>query len=135
MPELAELIAVAACARAGGASWAAAAAKVGRSAETVRRWPKAHPALWARAMADAQRDVLAEARAEAVGALRHQLRSDDDKIKLAAAKVLVAAAGRAAPAAAPGDDLSRTEEFLQSLDDAQADDLAAALDADPAEAG
>jgi len=135
MPELVELIVAAARARAGGSSWAAAAAKVGRSADTVRRWPKSHALLWARALAEAQHDVLEEARAEAVGALRLQLRSDDDKVKLAAAKALVAAVGRVAPAAAADDDLARAEAFLQTLDDAQADDLTAALDADAAEAG
>lgn len=86
-------------------------------------------------MADAQREVLAEARAEAVGALRQQLRSNDDKMKLAAAKALVAAIGRAPSTAAPDDDHSRADDFLHSLDDAQLQDLAAALDADDAETG
>ena len=37
--------------RAAGQTWETVAAAVGRSAETVRRWPKQHPKLWLRLLA------------------------------------------------------------------------------------
>ncbi len=75
--------------RAGGSNWEAVAAKLNRSAETVRKWPALHPERWQAALHQAERRLVAEASAESVLILRQLLRSDDEKVRRDAAEFLV----------------------------------------------
>jgi hypothetical protein len=84
-----ELLTHAAELRAAGLSWEAVAAKVGRSAETVRKWPTAYPDRWQSLLHAAERRLVCEAGAESVLILRQLLRSADEKIRRDAARLLV----------------------------------------------
>lgn len=141
VPPKDELIDTAAELRAGGASWDAVAAAVGRAADTVRRWPRAYPGRWQAAYRAAERQLLTEAAAESVLTLRKQLRSDDERAGRDAADKLLKhrAAGRprrrtkpkrAVPARAV-----RLAEYVHGLTDDQLDALIAELDAAPAGGG
>ncbi|HLW64016.1 MAG TPA: hypothetical protein VKS79_01775 [Gemmataceae bacterium] len=77
-------IALAATLRAGGASWADVAAKVGRSESRVHRWPQQYPDAWARHFRMAESHYLAEVAVEARQVLRLLLRSKDEKTQLRA---------------------------------------------------
>src|SRR5205823_5367444 len=72
-----ELLSRAAELRAGGSTWDAVAAKLNRSADTVRRWPALDPDRWQAALRAAERRLVAEAGAESVLVLRTLLRSED----------------------------------------------------------
>jgi hypothetical protein len=127
-----ELIALAAELRAGGSSWEAVAAKVGRAADTVRRWPAAYPAAWKTAFRAAELRLLAEATAESVHTLRRLLRSDDEKVSRDAARSLIQyrvtsgkRAGRSgkSKSKSPTTDAARAAAYLEGMTDAQIDDL------------
>jgi transposase len=77
-------IALAATLRAGAASWADVAAKVGRSEDRVRRWPQKYRDAWARHFRTAESHFLAEVAVEARQVLRLLLRSKDEKTQLRA---------------------------------------------------
>ena len=121
------LLAKAADRRAGGASWDAVAAQVGRAADTVRKWPAAYPAAWKKLLRAAERQLVRDATAESVHTLRRQLRSDDEKTSREAAQKLIqfrVALGRrgkrakAAPTKPPSE-LMRTAAYLETLSDDQ----------------
>lgn len=84
-----ELLTHAAELRAAGLSWEAVAAKVGRSAETARRWPSTYPDRWQALLQAAERRLVCEAGAESVLILRQLLRSNDEKVRRDAARLLV----------------------------------------------
>ena len=84
--------------RALGHSWEYVARKVRRSPDTVRRWPRLYPDLWARVATDTRRDRTTEAAGEAVAVLRDLLRSEDEKVRREAARDLLARAPDAEPA-------------------------------------
>ena len=84
-----DLLARAAELRAGGLSWEAVAAKIGRAADTVRRWPTQYPDRWQAVLHAAERRLVSEAGAESVLVLRQLLRSDDEKVRRDAARFLV----------------------------------------------
>jgi hypothetical protein len=84
-----DLLAQAAELRAGGLNWEAVAAKVGRAADTVRRWPTLYPDRWQAVLHAAERRLVSEAGAESVLVLRQLLRSDDEKVRRDAARFLV----------------------------------------------
>src|SRR5690349_12071206 len=86
---LLRLLAAAAERKAGGASWEQVAAHVGRRTATCRRWPALYPAEWRRLFREAERRLFADAGAEGVLALRALLRSEDEKVRRDAARVLV----------------------------------------------
>jgi hypothetical protein len=122
-PELQELLTTAAEMRAEGAGWEAIAAKVRRSADTVRRWPQRHAALWQRLFREAEERLVAEASAESVLVLRRSLRDPDDKVRREVARTLVTA--RTArrrqekkTTAEPTDDRERVAAFLAGQDEA-----------------
>jgi hypothetical protein len=75
--------------RIGGSTWEAIAARLRRSPETVRRWPREYPDHWRQATSEAERRLAAEAEAEAVVILRQLLCSADDKLRWHAAKDLI----------------------------------------------
>jgi hypothetical protein len=75
--------------RAGGLSWEAVAAKVGRSAETVRKWPATYPDRWKAHLHAAERRLAREAAAESMLILRQLLRADDEKVRRDAARLLI----------------------------------------------
>ena len=70
---------LAAQARAGGVSWAAAAEKAGCSERTCHRWVEQYPEVWNRLYEEAEDGVLAEAGAVAVLLLRKQAMSTQDE--------------------------------------------------------
>ena len=75
--------------RAAGHSWAHIAAALRRARDTVRRWPRRYPDVWARTAADTRRDLFLGAGGEALNILRNLLRSDDDRTRRDAARDLV----------------------------------------------
>lgn len=103
------LIARAALMRAHGKGWAAVAVAVGRSADTVRRWPEHFPDTWAAAYRAAAGCVIADCAIEAQLCLRAMLRAGRDRDRLAAAKVLLRlrAASTARPRRRPRDPIAK----------------------------
>jgi hypothetical protein len=75
--------------RAKGSSWEAVAQEMGLPASTVRLWPTTHADRWAPSFLRAETDVFTEAVAEAIRALRTQLRSDEPAEVRDAAKQLL----------------------------------------------
>ncbi len=138
--DLRRRLAVAAELKAAGASWATVAARVGRAADTCRRWPGLYPDLWQRFARQAERQQLADAGAEGLVVLRTMLRSEDEKIRRDVARILItlreqarAAEDRAAPP--PADDFGRIESYLEGLDDGEAGRLADELGPDAGPGG
>jgi hypothetical protein len=78
------LVERAAAMRAGGASWKAIAAEVGREPDTVEHWPKRYPQQWSRAHRAARRHMLGDSYGESITTLRMLMRSEDERAKLAA---------------------------------------------------
>lgn len=121
-PETARLVAAAAGLRVAGFSWEKVAAKLDRTADTLRRWPKLYPDLWADATRAARRELAAETDAETVATLRKLLRSESEAMQRDAAKALLGRRrnkpGSTPPAADPfagisHDDLrALADEFL-----------------------
>ena len=74
--------------RAAGSTWEAVAAKLHRSADAVRKWPRHYADRWKLALREAERRLVCEAAAESVLVLRTLLRSEDVKIARDAAKSL-----------------------------------------------
>jgi hypothetical protein len=121
--------------RAAGASWAAVAADVGRSPDTVRRWPALYPDVWRRLLQESERQLLAEVAAESVTTLRQMLRSKDEKSRRDAAHILLNRRDKSevdtGPSAASGK-WSAIVAYLERLSDEQLkalnDELTAAGD-------
>ena len=130
-----ELLERAAELRATGASWESIAMAVGRTTETVRRWPRVYRVVWNRRLATAERQIIAQATAEAVAALRQQIRSQDEKIARDAAHKLVQMRmmfertkrqrqqPKRKPARRTNTDGQRIAHHLRTLTDAQIDSL------------
>jgi hypothetical protein len=76
--------------RALGLRWEAVATKVGRRAETIRRWPTRYPETWRRVYRAAECRLIAEAGAEARSVLRSLLWIEDDRVRCNAGKFLAA---------------------------------------------
>jgi hypothetical protein len=118
------LLARAAELRAGGATWAAVGAKLGRRPESVQKWPRRYRKRWAGLLAEAERQQAADAAAEGVHVLRRQLRSDDDRTSREAAHRLLGyklAADKAKPPpSANPSPARRLADHLETLAD---DDL------------
>ena len=85
--KLLPLLTTAAELKVAGASWAAVAQRVGRSPDTVRRWPALYPDAWQRLVCYAERQLHADVGAESVTTLRQMLRSEDEKIRRDAARI------------------------------------------------
>ena len=119
-----KLLTAAAELRAGGAAWAAVAARVGRRPDSVRRWPVRYRKRWAAHLLAAERQLAADAAAEGVHVLRRQLRSDDDKTSREAAQKLLTfklATDKKSPppaAAKPASLHRRIADHLETLTDA-----------------
>ena len=75
--------------RAGGTTWPAVAAHLGKGESTARRWPRKYPDRWLAAMLTAERRQALDSGAEAVLVLRTLLRSADPKVQRDAAKLLL----------------------------------------------
>ncbi|MBY0514548.1 MAG: hypothetical protein K2P78_11630 [Gemmataceae bacterium] len=125
------LLARAAELRAGGATWDAVAARLNRSADTVRKWPVAYPDRWHAALHAAERRLVAEAGAESVLVLRSLLRSDDEKVRRDAAKFLIDLRlelarldAQSLPEAAPPPLTSAARDLVAFLEGHSDDDLA-----------
>src|SRR5262245_38911322 len=119
------LLTAAADLRAAGGSWAKAADKVQRDAETCRHWPRRYPDAWKRLYRQAEDLMLHQAGAEAVATLRGLLVDPDSKVRLGASRALLRAqAGARAlegpPGPEPPDDGFRAYlPYLKSLSDAE----------------
>src|SRR5262245_61217931 len=119
------LLTAAADLRAAGGSWAKAADKVQRDAETCRHWPRRYPDAWKRLYRQAEDLMLHQAGAEAVATLRGLLVDPDPKVRLGASRALLRAqAGARAlegpPGPEPPDDGFRAYlPYLKSLSDAE----------------
>jgi hypothetical protein len=138
--KLLPLVTTAAELKAAGASWAAVALRVGRSPDTVRRWPALYADAWRRLVGDAERQLLADVGAESVTTLRQMLRSEDEKIRRDAARTLLALrdkakAGAGDDAAGAGGKWSPIVAYLERLTDDQittlTDELTAAVRGGP----
>lgn len=75
--------------RVAGLSWEAIAGKMDRAVQTLKTYPRDYPSFWKEMIEQARQAIAAEAADEAVHVLRNQLRTDDEKIKLDAAKKLI----------------------------------------------
>ena len=120
--EMLRLLAAAAELRAAGNSWEAVAAKLGRAADTCRRWPTRFRTAWERLYQRAEHNQLTESRAEATSILRNQLRLEDTKEKRDAAKALLAAATRERSAKSEPPEPT-IEEFSDELSNGEIQDL------------
>jgi len=87
--QLKDLLAQAALLRAGGASWKTVAAAVGRDVDTVRHWPERYPNEWTRFRRAAEDQLSADAFGESITSLRHLMRSENEKSRLAASVAVV----------------------------------------------
>ncbi|MFO0796992.1 MAG: hypothetical protein U0804_05905 [Gemmataceae bacterium] len=115
--------------RAAGCSWESVAAQLGKTVETVLKWPETYADRWPPLLADAEKRVAVEAGAEATLVLRQLLRAEDEKVRRDAARFLlelrfklVAPPDPSDPLPAPRSaDARRLVAFLESHSD---DDLA-----------
>jgi transposase-like protein len=131
--EIDELMHRAAELRASGLSWDGIARALGRAPETVRRWTRQYKFKWARLLVLAEKRLLKEATAEAVAALRSQLRSEDAKTQREAAQKLLQLrmtldrrkpkGQRGSPARRARAGSQRIGGYLRSLSDAEIDQL------------
>ena len=120
--EMERLLAAAAESRAAGNSWEVVAAKLNRSPATCRNWPAKHRVQWDALYAAAERQKVAEARAEATNVLRKQLRLENTKETRDAAKALLTFAARARdPTSKP--DAASPEALVESTPDSQVPSL------------
>ena len=119
--------------RAAGSSWEAVAREVGRTLDTVRRWPTLYKSIWKEAIQRAEEQLLTETTAESVFTLRRQLRSEDDKSSRDAAEKLIKFRLATKPKAQvttsqqPSSDAGRIVRYLEGLTDAQLEELIAQL--------
>lgn len=76
--------------RAAGFRWESVGEKLRKAAETVRRWPRRYPERWEQAMQKAEMRQAVDVQSESVVVLRGLARnSDDEKVKLQAAKAII----------------------------------------------
>ena len=75
--------------RANGIGWNAIARTLKCSPETCQSWPKRFPRTWDSLLGEANREVLHQARGEAIQALRQLLRSSNPHIVLSVAKTIL----------------------------------------------
>jgi len=130
LPEvLADLVRAAATLRAGGSSWEVIAAKLGPHATDCSRWPVSYPAEWQRLFREASQRLALEAAGEARAILRALMRSDDEKIRLAAAQQLLKAPAKPAVKPRPkiADDDAAIAAFITELRGYSDDELDRAL--------
>jgi hypothetical protein len=116
--------------RASGKPWDQVGDAVGRKADTVRKWPQAYPDLWLKATAEAEKQIVNDAGAEAILTLRQGLRSEDEKLRRDAAKILLdwrlkrQRSEKQDSNRNPVDDWTRLIDYLRSLDHAAIQALA-----------
>jgi hypothetical protein len=124
---LARLLARAAELRAGGTSWEQVALTLGRSVATCRGWPHKYADLWRRVYATAVRERLAAGGAEALFVLREMLRSEDEKTRQAAARILASLLERTTRTDHAGEE-AETDPALEVVKDLTDDKLLDLLD-------
>jgi hypothetical protein len=124
--EILELMLRAAELRASGASWETVGREVNRHADTCRRWAREYADVWRRLYGEAEQLQAREGRAEARVILRKLLRSEEEKMRLAAARDLLKAprgrGGRKQATPADGE-FSTFLSQLQGLSDAELQDM------------
>jgi hypothetical protein len=87
--EMKNLLAQAAALRASGTSWKKVAATLNRDLNTVLHWPQRYPDEWARYLRLAEDHLTADAFGESIMSLRHLMRSENEKSRLAASVAVV----------------------------------------------
>jgi len=83
-----KLIKAAARLRAAGWSWKLIGEKLGRSEGTCSRWMTRYSAIWSRAYLQAEAALLKDAGSEARVVLQRLMRSTDERLQCAAARLL-----------------------------------------------
>jgi hypothetical protein len=83
------LLAQAAALRASGTSWKKVAAMLNRDLNTVLHWPQRYPDEWARYLRLAEDHLTSDAFGESIMSLRHLMRSENEKSRLAASVAVV----------------------------------------------
>ena len=125
MTPTAKTIRLAAELRAAGKSWELVARRMRRRVDVVSEWPEKFADTWRDAYEQARERVLADALAEAICVLRQQLRAEDEKIRLEAARKLVDRCG--VPARESSDNrtspLVRLATHLEGLSDVELQEL------------
>src|SRR5262245_13742037 len=87
--KLARAIAQAAELRTFGLNWEQVGAKLRRSADTVRKWPSVYREYWQQLVTEARVERDDEAGDESLAVLRSLLRSENDKVRHDAARLLL----------------------------------------------
>ena len=108
--------------RAAGCSWATVAKEFGCAPDTCRRWTSDWADEWKRLYAEACENVDDESRAESIATLRSMLRSEDDRLRQGAAKMLNdvgARRGKPQLSSPPVSDLVRIATYVESLDESE----------------
>ena len=121
MPPAPKTIRRAADLRAAGHSWEIVAKRLRRCPEIVSQWPDHYAETWRVAYEQARTAVLAEAEAEALCVLRQQLRAEDEKVRLDAARKLIDRSADANTNASGSIDspLARIANQLEGLSDVE----------------
>ena len=115
-PTVESMIQVAAEMRAAGSNWESVGTKVGRRPETCRRWPAIHPELWKRHFRAAATQFAEDCATEARVFLRMLARSQDEKVRLQACKIMLQTCMdlRKLEANMPAPELEETEWLMQA---------------------
>ena len=108
-----------------GSPWPEIAAEVGHPEAEVCQWPRRFDALWYRALRRAERRAHFTAGLEALAALRGLLRSDDEKTRRDAAKMLADIRLKSAARRPKGPEAKGKRPALEDLDDAELERLIA----------
>jgi hypothetical protein len=109
--------------RAAGHTWEQIAKKLRRSL-AIRGWRRRYPEFWNRAIADARRELAAQASAEGLTVLRNLLLSQDEKVRRDASARLLALRPNDDLPQPPPSDLLRYVQILEGMTD---DDLESLL--------
>jgi len=116
--------------RANGQTWHQVGRVFRRTGEAVRGWTKRYPEFWAKALAEARRDTMTEARDEGLNVLRKLVRSDSETIQRDASSKLVSLPAPDESQGTTPEELIQFVLFLEGLSD---DELESFMSEDDAE--
>jgi phytoene dehydrogenase-like protein len=121
--KLMRAIAKAAELRTFGLNWEQIGDKLHRSADTVRKWPSVYRDYWQQLVNGSRSERDDEAGDEALAVLRSLLRSENDKIRLNSAKLLLKLREETKTNAAATAKASEWDAFMEHLEGLSDDDL------------
>jgi hypothetical protein len=100
-----------------GMTWEQAAEDMQRSQKTICRWPQMYPDRWRQALVKGRQQALAALAGESFGVLRGLLETNDNKIRLAAARVLASLLLQQArlDLDAPREEVSESARFIAHI--------------------